>query len=495
MAVVGVDVGTSACKGIAFGAEGQRLAGARRGYVSCSPRPGWAELDAALVKQAVFEVIAGLAAQSARQGARVQAVAFSVSGDEAVPVDRAGEVLYPCITSADTRSVAQALEFEERVGTRALHELTGLPTAPNWPLIRLLWLREREPAVFARTHRFLCWEELAVSWLGLDPVTDHSLAGRTLAFDIHGRAWSPEVLAAAGIPAGMFAPSVPSGTTIGTIPRVVADTLNLPEGVAVVTGGLDATMAAFGTGATSPGAAVLSLGTWESLTVAVNEPPAAGELQRDGFAVGVHVTPQLLYYVMAANPNGAAALDWAKTLVGRTDPADTDALINEAADGPSPVLAIPDLHGSQTPWMSPHATGSLLGLRPEVTGPDLVKAVIEGTTFDMRQALHRLRAAGVGVGELRLAGGGANSSALRQLKADALGEALVPCDTPEAGCLAAAALAGAAVGMYSCPEELTTIAQAAAPPVLPRAQVAAAYQEKFEQYVAAHRRLDVHHPA
>ena len=246
MSLLGLDIGTSACKGLLLGSDGREIASAIVEHSLMFPRPGWVELSAEATWTDAQDIIRRLAAEATRNGDPVGALAFSVSGDEAVPVDPAGRVLYPCIMSMDSRTAEIARRWGDSADSDMIYRLTGLPAAPNWPLLRLLWLKEHEPQVYASTAQMLCWEDLMIARLTGSAVTDHSLASRTMAFDVGKRDWSGEILALAGIALSVFPPSVPPGTVVGAVAPGPADDLGLGPRVLVVAGGFDQAMAALG---------------------------------------------------------------------------------------------------------------------------------------------------------------------------------------------------------------------------------------------------------
>jgi len=463
MALLGIDIGTSATKGLALSADGRQLATARVAYPIAHPRPGWAELDTSLVRAALMTVIHDLGLAAATQGDPVTALAMSVSGDEATPVDRHFNALYPCMMSMDTRSVETARAAEDKLGGDYFYRVTGLPPAPNFPLIRLLWLRDHEPGVFAATHKFLCWGELAQTWLGAPAIIDHSNASRTLAFDLTTLAWSTDILEAVGLAPGLLPECQPSGTNIGNVSERVLEELDLDGPIAVVTGGMDQAMAALGTGATDFGQAVLDLGTWEALTIATPRPLTTPALRQAGIAFGCHVIPDT-FTAMATNPNGGAVTRWVNETLS-ADPApvppdDVEVALSSQPKGPSSITALPHLNGSYTPWMEPHATGVLFGIGPATTRADLLQALLEGNSYELRASTELLTRAGLEMSRIIVAGGGAKSDRLIQMKATILGREIVQVSTSEAGTLAAACTAGAGTGIFenaaSAAQDLTT---------------------------------------
>jgi xylulokinase len=489
MALLGIDIGTSATKGLALSADGRQLAATRAAYAIAHPRPGWAELDTSLVRTALMTVIHNLGAAAAAQGDPVTALAMSVSGDEATPVDRHLNALYPCMMSMDTRSAETARAAEDKLGGDYFYRITGLPPAPNFPVIRMLWLREHEPDVFARTHKLLCWGELAQTWLGAPPIIDHSNASRTLAFDLTTLGWSAEILEALGLAPSLMPECQPSGTNIGNVSERVLAELDLDGPIAVVTGGMDQAMAALGTGATDRGQAVLGLGTWEALTIVVPRPLVTPALRQAGIAFGCHVVPDA-FTAMATNPNGGAVTRWVgETLSADSAPVpayDVEAALSSQPKGPSSITALPHLNGAYAPWMEPQATGVLFGIRPTTTRADLLQALLEANSYELRASTELLADAGVDISQIIVAGGGAKSDRLIQMKANILDREIVQVSTSEAGTLAAACTAGAGAGIWpdaaSAARALTTQVNT----FLPDAALRGPFQAGYHNYLALH---------
>jgi xylulokinase len=489
LSLLGLDVGTSACKGILLASDGREIASAIVEHSLRFPRPGWVELNADATWADAADIIRRLAAAARVDGDPVTALAFSVSGDEAVPVDADGTVLYPCIMSMDTRTASLAASLDDASDPDKTYQLTGLPQAPNWPLLRLLWLREHEPQVFASTAQLLCWEDLMIARLTGSAVTDHSVASRTMAFDIGKRDWSAEILARAGIAPSMFPPSVPSGTVAGVVGPAQAEDLGLGSRVLVVAGGFDQAMAALGAGLTQPGQAVVGTGSWEALTILTSGPVTASSLRTGGYASGCYVEDDL-YYCLASNPGGGSVVRWFRDTLGapeletsrRTGKDAFGLLMEQLPDGPTGMLALPHFEGSYTPWMDPSSTGAILGLRLSTTRGEMLKALLEGITFELAENIARLEAAGVRIGDLRATGGGARSPAWLQLKADITGRVVTRVAVSEAGCLAAACLAGVGAGIFSSAVEAANAVTRTAESYQPRPHVQAVYQEAFSRY-------------
>jgi xylulokinase len=489
MAFVGLDVGTSGCKGLLVSADGKTLASDHVEYQLGFQQPGWVVLDPDTVWNAVCSVLGHLGRAGSGNGDPVQGLAFSVSGDEAIPVDDRGRALYACVMSMDVRTAGLAESWERDGLSRELYEITGLPMAPNWPLLRLVWLREHEAEVFARTTRFLCWEDFLIFRLTGEMATDHSLASRTMAFDIHCRAWAPAILDRFELDRMLFPPVYPSAEMVGTVQPKLSTELGLKSDVRVVTGGFDQAMAALGAGLLHPGQVMVGTGTWEVVTVLTPSPALGPSLIAGGYATGCYVLPNL-YYCLASNPGGGSLLRWFRDNFGREeievgrrtglDP--FELITRQAQDKPSGLLVLPHFAGSYTPWMDPESTGAILGLRLTTTRGDMIRGLLEGMTFELRENILRLEDAGIVVDELRATGGGARSAAWLQLKADVTGKTVTRVACEEAGCVAAAAIASAACGAYGSVADAIAQFVTLGETYLPRPAMHSAYDELFSTY-------------
>lgn len=283
------------------------------------------------------------------------------------------------------------------------------------------------------------------------------------------------------IPREILPALAPSGTPIGTVSQDFCQQTGVTPGTVVVTGGFDQAMAALGSGISKPGEAVLSLGTWEALTVLLPKQPRPNELQQYGISVGNHVLPNQ-HYAMATNPNGGAA-PWIGSLNDATGSVrSVPELLKEVDDGPSQLTVVPDLFGTYTPWMTQNSSAIIAGIRPTTKAGDFLKGFLESVAFDHRESILRLEAAGVTVGEVRVTGGGSQSRRLLQIKADALGRPITPVKEAEVGCIAAAALAGEAVGAFGSAVELIASIAVVREPLFPREDLSNEYAEAFNRY-------------
>lgn len=477
-AVIGLDIGTSAVKGI-LAAGGDRIVMRReRSHPLSVGAGGRAEVDARRVLAGAEGLIRSLAEAARTGGLDVRVICAGGSGDEAVWLDVRHEPVAPIPMSLDTRSEADGEAFAAAIGRERLVGLTGLPPAGAYPLVRMRWLARTLPAVRARVHRLLAWPEYLAQSLGVEEASEPTLAARTAAFGIREGRYLPELLAAAAVDPAVLAPVAPTGTILGLIPAKRAEALGLGPEVSVVTGGFDQAMATLGAGVRNPGIAHIGAGSWEAVTILVDGIPD-NRLVLAGYSAGPSIGADGRWSVMASGP-GASALAWLGGL-WRGAPAQASrrafAAAAGAPDGPTGLIVLPHLDGAAAPHPERHARAVIAGL-DLFAGPErIARAMLEGVALDLAERLDRLAADGHRFEELRVSGGGARDGRWLQLKADVTGipvRSVVPAD---AGTVAAAALAAQALGIRTSLAEAVDALHGPGFIFEPRPPVRAAYLE------------------
>lgn len=459
MSLLGLDIGTTGCKAMAFSVAGKPLAYAYREYGVIYPRPGWAELDPNKVWQCVTEIINQVALSVGNDP--IKALAVTSLGETFTPVSEDGSVLSNSMTYVDNRGVEQTESWNHTLGKKRVFQITGQPLHPGYSLPKLMWLRDERPDIFNKAYKFLLYEDFAYFKLGLEPTIDYSLAGRTMAFDIREKKWSEELFSTACIDPEVMSTPRPSGVVVGEIPDPIAENLGLPKGTVAVTGGHDQPVNALGGGVISEGVAVDGMGSTECVTVGFNKPPINDEMLAANYPVYSHVK-QGMYVSLAFSYTCGNLLRWyrdnfARDMVDearRTSSDVYDLILKDVPEGPSGIYVLPHFVGSGTPYFDPDSKGTITGLTLGATREQFVKALIEGITYELRFNLETLEeAAGVKIDRLRAMGGGAKSPIWLQLKADITGKEVVSLAISECGCLGAAILAGVGAGEYSSVDE------------------------------------------
>jgi xylulokinase len=480
IAVIGFDIGTSSTKGALVDDEGSIRATATRDHALRLPAPGTVEADAELVWGAFVEVARSLTRRARRDGLSIRALATSASVDESVFVDTAGRPVGPVIMAPDTRVSPAFGDWVRDIGPDRIYAITGLPIYPAYALPRIIGLRGRRPRQFDRVVRVLDWAAFVSSRLGLPPATDPSIAARTMAWDVRAGAWSLELLDAAGVSPDVFPGVVPTGSAVGEVPSGAGRPLGIPGGAVLVSGGMDQWLAALGSGVTAPGQAMVGTGTWEALVVPLASFPASLEpLRTTGISVGPFLSVHE-YAGLATQIGGGSFLRWFRGVFapGRS----FSSILRSAPDRPTGLLVLPHAEGSFSPWMDPESRVAIAGVGLETGKGELLRGVMEGITFELRENIARFERAGIRVGRLYASGGGARSSAWLQLKADVLDRPVAAVDIPESAAFGAALMAGAAIGLFGDSADVARSHVQTTRVFEPRPTFARAYDAIYERY-------------
>ncbi len=453
--LLGVDLGTTNIKAVAYNVSGQPLAEVSNATPSVPDGPRRAVLDAQVLTAAAAEAIRGTVAQLPAGGA-VCGVCIASVGEAGVPLDARGEPIYPLIAWYDERTAPQAAWWAEQVGETTIYRHTGLPLGHTFSLNKLLWLREHEPDVVRRMRMWLCVSDYVAYWLTGVARMGYSLASRTMALDLAQRRWSEEMLAAAGLAAERLPSLAAEGSLLGGVTPQAAERTGLPRGVPVYVGGHDHVCGAVAMGATEPGVVLDSTGTTEAELTTI--PSVAHHLQAAdlSFCLGCHVVPER-YYAIGSILGAGSMIDWLAQLLwpterGRDRRQAIDALTAAAANsslGAEGLYLLPYLAGAGSPDRDSTARGVFVGLSLSHTREDIARSAIEGLAFELRtlwEALEELTRQPI---ERVVSVGGATRNRFwSQVKADITGRALhIPVHS-EAVTLGAAMLAGIGAGIY-----------------------------------------------
>jgi len=488
MSYLGVDLGTSGCKAVAFDEAGCQRASAHRGYDLVHERDDWAELDADVVCAAAFDVIRDVA-RATGETDPVEAMCVSSQGEAFTALDADGRALCRAMVSSDARAAALIDAFAKRFEPDRLYRITGHTAHPMFTLYKLLWLRDNRADVWRAAARFCCFEDLLHLRLGLDPAMGWPLAGRTMLFDVTRHEWSPDVLAEIGLDTTRLARPLQSGSQVGRLSGEIASSLGLEDGTLVVAGGHDQTCAATGIGIHAPRTAMYATGTVECICALLDPPRFSDELRDDNLCTYDSTLPGT-YATVAFSLTGGNALSWFRDEFGAAESAAAaetganafDLLLGAIPEGPTSLLALPYLTPSGTPHFDTRTPGAIFGLRLTTTRHEILKGLLEGIALEMRLNLDILERSGIPVDRFVASGGGARSPVLNQLKADVTGRPVTVCESAEAGCLGAAILARAAAtggSVDAVCDEMVSHGTTYEPDAARSAQ----YRDRFGRYV------------
>lgn len=452
MSLLGLDIGSSSCKGAVFTHGGKILAQDTKEYSTYSPQPAMVEMKGEIFWEAAAAVIRQLASRVTKDP--IEAMAISSHGETFIPVDKTGKPVGPAIMNTDNRGIEEAQWCEQVLGKEKIYGITGLPVHPMYAMPKILWLKKHKPEIFNAAGRFASVTDFILQQLGLPPYIDYSLASRVMAFDIKQRKWSDEILKVVDLKPERLSIPLASGRKAGSLNRTMAGILGLREGIIIALGGHDQPCGALGAGIIGPGDVFDSAGTYECLAAASDTPSNSPKALEANLNTYCHVVPDK-YVTLAFFPAGIA-LQWfcsqfcseEITEAKRAGVGIYDILNSRVPEGPTGICITPHLIGSGNPYLDAHATGVIVGLTPTVTKYHLYKAVFEGIACELGINVRVLEEA---IGEfevIRISGGGTKADFAVQLRADLTGKRIETLRSQEAVCQGAAILAGIASGVY-----------------------------------------------
>lgn len=485
MSIAGIDIGTTGCKIAVYDHSGARFH-AYREYPAARSRSEH-EVDPRAIWQAIRELIR----EAAAAAPDIKGIGVSSFGESFALLDGNDEPLMDLMLYTDPRGVAECEEIASALGAERVAGITGMTPHAMYSLPKLLWVRRHRPELLQKAKCILLMQDFIVYMLTGVRQIDYSLASRTMALNIHEKAWSREMLDYAGIDPALLSKPVPSGTAAGPVCEALRRELGLSPDAVVVSGCHDQVAAAVGSGVFERGVAVDGAGTTQCVTPvfpAVSDPAVMGA---GGYAM-VPFAAGGLYATYAFSFTGGALVKWfADRLAGgvraEAEKAGKNvywALERDMGEEPTGICVLPHFAGAGTPYMDPGAKGVITGLTIEHSLSDLFKAVLEGIAYEMRVNVEALGRAGIHVERLHATGGGAKSGKWLQIKADVLGLPIDSLGDSEAGIIGSIILTGVATGEFASLAEGASLLVKKLGTYLPDPARHAAYDECFTHYRA-----------
>jgi xylulokinase len=444
---LGIDVSTTGAKALLIDETGAVLATATTPLTLSTPKPLWSEQDPHEWWAGTARSIRDVLASAKAKGSDVAAIGLTGQMHGLVLLDGDHNVLRPAILWNDQRTARECEEIRTRMGGReALVRVTGNDALTGFTAPKILWVRNHEPAVYAKARLVLLPKDYVRLRLTGVAAMDKADGSGTLLFDLAARNWSKDVLGKLDIPPAWLPPTFEGPEITGTITQGAAAETGLAAGTPVTAGGGDQAAGAVGAGAVKPGVVALTLGTSGVVFASTDKPLVEPQGRLHAFC---HALPATWHF-MGVTLSAAGSLQWYRDTLAPNE--SFDALMTEAAEAPAGsdgLLFLPYLSGERTPYPDPLARGSFVGLTVRHKRAHLTRAVLEGVAFSMRDCFGLLAQAGLGaVGEVRVAGGGAKSALWRKICASVLGVDLVTVNSTEGGAFGAALTAGVAGGAW-----------------------------------------------
>jgi xylulokinase len=444
-----------------------------------SPRTAWAEQDPADWWRAGQLAIRAVLTASGIGADAISAIGLSGQMHGAVVLDESGSVLRPSIIWCDQRTEDECRWLDDRIGRDRLLQLTSNPALTNFTLTKLLWIRTHEPELWRRAAHVLLPKDYVRFRLSGEYATDVADASGTLLLDVAGRRWSSEMLDAAGIDPRMMPGTFESPDICARVSRDAAAATGLREGTPIVAGAGDQAAGAVGMGITRPGAVSATIGTSGVIFAATDRPATDPQGRIHTFC---HAVPGR-WHVMGVTQAAGLSLRWLRDqLGGGVGYEQLTAEAERVPPGADGVLWAPYLMGERTPHCDPNARAALVGLAANHTRGHVVRAVMEGVAFSLRDGLTIMGDLDVPVRGVRLGGGGARSPLWRQIQADVYGRTVDTVKADEGAAYGAAILAAVGVGRWPTVDAACDALVRSDAETMARPDVVALMNERYEAY-------------
>ena len=489
MKLLGIDVGTGGTRAVVVDPKGSVVASATAEHASfASPQTGWAEQEPADWWRATTEAVRAVLSHDDVIADQIACVGFSGQMHGAVLLDEHENVLRPALIWCDQRTDAQASEITTLVGATRLIELTANPALTNFTLTKLLWVRDQEPELWSRFRYFLLPKDYVRLRLTGARATDVADASGTLLLDVANRRWSDEMLEALEINKNCLPALFESAEVTARVSADGAAATGLRQGTPVVAGAGDQAAGAIGMGIVRPGAVSATIGT-SGVVFAATDRPA---LDKNGRVhTFCHAIPGR-WHVMGVTQAAGLSLRWFRDRFGlgagvnmRAEDDPYELLCEEAAQAPpgsDGVLWAPYLMGERTPHLDPNARAALVGLAANHTRAHVLRAILEGVAFSLRDTLTIFAEMEVPVENIRLGGGGSRGPLWRQIQADIYGHEVEILAAEEGAAYGAALLAGVGIGAWSSVDEACAESVRVAARVEPDQSVSALMNRGYSAY-------------
>ena len=488
---LGIDVGTTAVKALVVDESGAVVGDAEAPQQLSVPQPGWSEQNPSDWWQGTIDAVRAACAQAGIN--HVASIGLSGQMHSSVLLDASDEVLRPAILWNDVRTTTQCRFITETLGKSELARLVGNPALEGFTAPKLLWVQDEEPNVFENVRSVLLPKDYIRFLMTGEKAMEPSDAAGTLLFDIRRNRWSAGMLSSLGLDSNLLPPIVCSAEVAGRLTSSAATSLGLREGTPVVGGGADNAAASVGSGVVTNGTMQTSIGTSGAVVAPIDQPRVDPGMRIHSFN---HAVPDM-WYLMGVVLSAGAALAWfRRVLSGASETSSSyDDLTAEAAEakpGADGLTFLPYLTGERTPHADSNARGVFVGIHAGHERGHMVRAVMEGVTFALRDSLELMRGLNADAEEAVAVGGGARSDFWRQMQADVLNVPVVTVGPSGGAPYGAAILAAVGAGDFATVPEACQKWIKSLDRLEPNQATHEAYERAYERYVNLYPRLKDH---
>ena len=485
MTLLGIDVGTGGTRAVLLDPRGRVIAAATSEHAPMSsPRIGWAEQSPEDWWRAACQAIKEGLAKSKTSAQEIVGIGLTGQMHGLVLLDAQDRVLRPAIIWCDQRTGEECREITSQVGAGRLIELTANPALTGFTLPKIWWVRRHEPEIWARVRSLMLPKDYIRFRLTGARAIDVADASGTLMFDVVHRRWSQPMLEISRVDEALLPRVFESPEISGQVNEEGARQAGLRPGIPVVAGAGDQAAGAVGMGIVKAGAVSATIGTSGVVFAATSKPVLEPKGRIHTFC---HAIPNR-WHVMGVTQGAGLSLRWFRDQfgAGKEDGRDPyERLTEEAAKTPpgaEGLLWTPYLMGERTPHLDPNARGALVGITAQHTRGHVVRAILEGVAFSLRDSITLFQEIGVPIESIRLGGGGARSPLWQQIQADIYGMPVELIDADEGAAYGAALLAGVGIGTWPSVEAACESAVRVGKQTQPNPKTVALMNQQYEEY-------------
>lgn len=453
--LLGIDIGTSGTKTVLFDESGNTIASALEEYPLYQPHIGWAEQDPEDWWRATYLTVKAVLSKSGVAPEEVKGVGLSGQMHGAVLLDKDCNILRRAIIWCDQRSSLECEQITSIIGGKRLVEITANPALTGFTASKVMWVKNNEPQIFEKTKKILLPKDYIRYKLTGEFATEVSDASGMQFMDIPARKWSSEVLDKLGIDRSLLAELYESQEISGRVHKQAAELTGLKVGTPVAGGAGDQAAGAVGNGIVKPGVISSTIGT-SGVVFAYSEKVSIDPEGR--VHTFCHAVPNT-WHIMGVTQGAGLSLKWFRDnfcieekRVAELMEVDPYVLLDQEAEkvdpGSNGLIYLPYMMGERTPHLDPFARGVFFGLSAKHEKRDMIRSVMEGVVYSLKDCLEIIKGMGVDIREVRASGGGGKSRLWRQMQADIFGTDITTINSSEGPALGVALLAGVGAGVY-----------------------------------------------
>lgn len=492
--LLGIDIGTSACKVAVFNKQGEVIASTTGNYPVYYPKPGWVEQN----PDEWWDAVCGATQEIFANGeiCKEDIIGIGIDGQSwsAIAIDKNGEVLTNNPIWMDTRAQSICDRINNEIGAAQIFELSGNSLQPAYTTAKILWYKEALPDIYKQIDKILQSNSF-IAYRLTDALThDLSQGYGVHSFDMNTGKWNEEMCEKMGIPLEFLPRIVPSSEVVGVVTKKAALQTGLAEGTPVVAGGLDAACGTLGAGVIHAGETQEQGGQAGGMSICIDKYAAD-----DRLILSFHVVPGK-WLLQGGTTGGGGVMRWVEREfaqyerevakeIGKSSLVQLNDIAGKIDPGSDGLIFLPYMAGERSPIWDPDAKGVFYGLDFSKTKGHMVRSAMEGVAFSLKHNLDIAESTGASVKELMAMGGSANSLLWTQIKSDITGKPIEVPSSDTATTLGAAILAGVGVGLYKDFEEAVNLTVKVTRRHEPNMENHEKYKKNYEMYLAIYENL------